>query len=144
MRRLARVFAVAFALVAVACVPAGRVNRATLLDRAGAGLTEVAIDEGNLRVSWRPRVPYRPAWAGQDNRMGFRYNVYSDGSGYAWAPTWAVAALSAAVASAAGILGWRPQRRVARGLCPACGYDLRATPGRCPECGWAGSVTPAG
>ena len=35
----------------------------------------------------------------------------------------------------------RVRARVSRGLCPACGYDLRATPGRCPECGTAAAAS---
>jgi hypothetical protein len=47
-------------------------------------------------------------------------------------PHWLLAALALALPVVRLL---RRQRRHPIGNCPACGYDLRATPHRCPECG---------
>ena len=56
-------------------------------------------------------------------------------------PHWPVA-LVLAMPLAGWAIGRRRRslriQRIATGLCPACGYDLRATPQRCPECGFTG------
>ena len=84
----------------------------------------------------------RDAW----NFAGFRWN---HGTPFGRSrhrvvvfPHWPLAILSAAPPLAWLRARLRRRRRLKRGLCPACGYDLRATPETggallscCPECG---------
>jgi hypothetical protein len=70
-------------------------------------------------------------------RLGFRVDrqppsFIVDGSYVIGFPQW-VPILVFAVAP--GVFLYRQRHRHSTGLCPSCGYDLRATPDRCPECG---------
>jgi hypothetical protein len=52
-------------------------------------------------------------------------------------PWWSIVLITG-VLPTIGLVQWvRRERPRRQGICPECGYDLRATPRRCPECGYA-------
>lgn len=120
-----------------------------------------ALDPDETRRQWNWATSPATDYPGRDslwrraqiNRAGFAYlqldfvlppaedpRSQLRAHWFAWVvPMWVVWLLTA-VPAALGVRGWlrraRRRRRLSRGLCPTCGYDVKPSESTsCPECG---------
>jgi hypothetical protein len=107
---------------------------------APAGRTAAGFEhrrERSFTILFLPLVRSQDAQPSLLDRMGL-CRFPGPTSSTVMAPHWAVV-LPPSVLSLWRLVRAPAERRrrlrTRRGLCPGCGYDLRATPGRCPECG---------
>ncbi|BBO32525.1 hypothetical protein [Lacipirellula parvula] len=114
-RKFRIAWSIAFAILTLAIV-AGcltlqyRGGRSSLWQRGGPGPTDIGVSDGKIWLSWQPRVAYRPQWAGQISRRGFRYNMYSNGSWNISGPTLVIGAALATAPSLVAALPWLQYR----------------------------------
>jgi hypothetical protein len=135
-------------------------NLASSAGKAQVVRRNIGMSEGREAKTWHlrpddpaslttlsPRDPLDVDWriAGiQYFRSDRRYFTSGQMRAWVWGfmivtvPYWLLAVATAippAFMTARFLRHSNRRRRIKAGLCPNCGYDLRATPGACPECG---------
>jgi hypothetical protein len=105
-----------------------------LLSRDGGVRFHAAWYRGNDAAGWQTaETTYFP----EDGPFAIDHAWRPDDTGYLGVrvPAWFCTAVPLPPVVAIPLWRRRLRRRRAEGVCPQCGYDLRATPDRCPECG---------
>ena len=87
--------------------------------------------------SYSPALIQKPAFSFAGLRIGGAARCDFVDYSICTAPYWLLFVLGLVPALVSRTVRRMRARRRSAGLCPACGYDLRATPDRCPECGTA-------
>jgi len=116
-----------------------RITRWLVANRSG--IEYLALPE-NFNKETIEANAHAPHWW-QDLTYGKQYVGDRQGTGFIFnskflinigVPYWFICLITA-LAPAIRLTARLRRKRHPPGLCPKCGYDLRATPDRCPECG---------
>jgi len=121
--------------------------------RSSFGSDQGAVYFSRGKIEWKPGLHhdvYYPPADPPDYRLWSGYLEFADrtlflgvasvamekhGFFAVVVPYWAISGILALSPVWRSLRWCRARRRRRRGLCAACGYDLRASPDRCPECG---------
>jgi hypothetical protein len=107
----------------------------------GSVPVKAEVDRGPLwqtfAVGGPPPAGVTPPWRTVRVVLGSATGGSSSSSTGVVVPHWLVAAVAGVAPARRLTRVLSSRRRARRGLCLACGYDLRESPERCPECGRA-------
>jgi hypothetical protein len=81
-----------------------------------------AITDSSLPLGWR-------------RQQQINYPDFAVVRSFVFVSFWLLCVAGAVLPGICLVRAWRRRWRGRLGVCPFCGYDLRATPDRCPECG---------